>query len=349
MQQYASVNQSWSCGLSIGEYYTLLEKGGMSRTAVQALQDGLSSLDGEDVAILAPGLMKDLVQSALPGIPAYGTKDCSVQHDKYVVCSSPFIYHEIHCAAEKLGISHEQLVYPFAPDVLADTLEAKQAIDLASWNALAAKYAHLHTHGNALTKYFDLNVYLGVAFKYAWDAGLHLSKPQTILDLGTGGSFFPFVCSYYGHKGYGLDRSREHIPEFFVEMADLLGVRVFYADIDTPFAGLDTFGFALDTNSAQDIRAPKHVDRKKERLFFDCVTAFAIGFSEGWVSRDYQHFFNVLRTSSGAEGIRFYSQPNPSGMMANEVLPALLNVGGDILEFRARRGFLSTLDIFLEK
>lgn len=79
------------------------------------------------------------------------------------------------------------------------------------------------THRDHIKKKFlDIEFHLSVALTKTFELGLRSGPPRTILDLGTGCGYFPFVCGYFGHNVLGLDVEGDPLYD---EMIELLGVK----------------------------------------------------------------------------------------------------------------------------
>jgi len=71
------------------------------------------------------------------------------------------------------------------------------------------------------SKYLDLKNWLNVSLGYVLHLNLH-KRPQTsVLDLGTGCGYFPFICRFLGHSVQTLDT--EEIS-MYREMTELLQI-----------------------------------------------------------------------------------------------------------------------------
>lgn len=108
-------------------------------------------------------------------------------------------------------------------------------------------------------KFLDVRTFLVTTLLRAHRLGLHKSPPQSILDLGTGVGYFPFICAHYGHSAVAIDRD---------------GNRVF-EDV-TKWLGVD--------RRAYEINAGERLPHFGKR--FDLVTAFMVNFDR-FPNRDY--------------------------------------------------------------
>lgn len=91
-------------------------------------------------------------------------------------------------------------------------------IDQVKLAELQRRYASSTEH---YAKYVDVKRWLRLNIVRAQDLKLHRCPPRSVLDLGCGGGFFPFVLQHLGHSSLGLD-----IDEFplFTELLDLFRV-----------------------------------------------------------------------------------------------------------------------------
>jgi SAM-dependent methyltransferase len=54
-------------------------------------------------------------------------------------------------------------------------------------------------------KYLDAPLYILQNLLLAYELGLDKGMSRSILDIGTGGAYFPLVCRYFGHQVVGID------------------------------------------------------------------------------------------------------------------------------------------------
>jgi SAM-dependent methyltransferase len=117
-------------------------------------------------------------------------------------------------------------------------------------------------------KYLDCAYWLNQKLDIAMELGLHKSTPLRILDIGTGGGHFPFLCGLFGHDVVGIDID---VP-IYSDICALLGVRRVSHRVER--------GVALP-----DLGGP-----------FDLVTAFAAQFDaeQSWSKEDWAAFLDLL-------------------------------------------------------
>jgi hypothetical protein len=54
-------------------------------------------------------------------------------------------------------------------------------------------------------KYFDIEPWIAENIRRVLELGLRYKKKQTVLDIGTGFGYFPYVCEFFGQDAYALD------------------------------------------------------------------------------------------------------------------------------------------------
>ncbi len=78
-------------------------------------------------------------------------------------------------------------------------------------------------------KFLDVNTFLVGTLSRAHRLGLHKAKPLSVLDIGTGAGYFPFVCQHYGHQAVAIDRRGNDV---FEAVPEWLGVDRRYWEIN---------------------------------------------------------------------------------------------------------------------
>ncbi len=126
----------------------------------------------------------------------------------------------------------------------------------------------------AQEKYLNYKFWLKESLIRFYKLGLHRDEKKTILDIGTGTGYFPFICNEFSHVGFCLD-----VPdnELYDRITDSLGLIKFKRYINS-FELLK-----LNTN---------------ER--FDLVTAYMICFNNHkqenlWSNKEWEFFISDLQ------------------------------------------------------
>jgi hypothetical protein len=143
------------------------------------------------------------------------------------------------------------------------------------------KYAHVDPYPG-FSKYLDAEHYIATALHHYSVAELNPFTRNSILDLGSGAGYFPFVCQNIGHEAMCLDVSDN---PFYGEMIDLLTLNRIEHRIE-PFQLLPSLPHR-----------------------FDVVTAFAICFNGHdtdalWGSNEWSFFLSDLQKNVLTEGGR---------------------------------------------
>jgi SAM-dependent methyltransferase len=91
------------------------------------------------------------------------------------------------------------------------------------WRRQAEIEADLKEARASERKFLDMRRWLGKAWHDAHLAGLLDAPARRVLDIGTGGAHFPFLCRYLGHEIVALDRPGTPV---FDALAGWMGVDV---------------------------------------------------------------------------------------------------------------------------
>ncbi len=141
------------------------------------------------------------------------------------------------------------------------------------WDRLATLPDRLAAAGEA-HKFPDVGKALYEAWLHAEQLDLVGRAPTRILDLGTGGGFFPFVCQFLGHEVVGVDLP--DTADNHAGVRECLGIKAFPHRIR-----------ALEL-------LPKFAEER-----FDMVTGFRVLFDhrlrQRWSTSDWAFLFDDLR------------------------------------------------------
>ena len=159
---------------------------------------------------------------------------------------------------------------------------------------LHAKYDGQMKPGQNWIKYTDAPRWLALNIRRAQDIGLDRDhRHLRVLDLGSGGGYFLFVCRQLGHEGVGLDVPE---PTMYGEMFARFGLR----------------------RVVQPVTAQQKLP---EELLadgsFDLVTAFSIEFNKHapwglWTAADWDFLLGDLRDRFVKPDGRVYLDLNPN-------------------------------------
>lgn len=89
-------------------------------------------------------------------------------------------------------------------------------------SVVKAQYA-VESAGIAHQKYLDTNFWLFENLARVFSLGLHKKKGarKSVLDIGTGPGYFPFLCKYYGHHAEALDVADNAMYNDLVKALDI--------------------------------------------------------------------------------------------------------------------------------
>ncbi len=137
-----------------------------------------------------------------------------------------------------IEFSERDRIYPLLQDLLLPLAD--------QFVGLQARHAdQISTEPMRWPKYLDATFWMFSAWFTANRIGLdEANQPQTILDIGTGPGYFPFLCRHYGHDVIGLDIG----PPCFGDIAGIIGVKRLMVRVE-PMVLLPDFGrrFSLVT------------------------------------------------------------------------------------------------------
>jgi hypothetical protein len=79
-----------------------------------------------------------------------------------------------------------------------------RSVDMTRFSQIQARYRDEAPYPGH-SKYLDITAEMRRALYNAYELGLHRPPPRTVLDLGTGCGYFPYVCNYFGHTAVAVD------------------------------------------------------------------------------------------------------------------------------------------------
>jgi len=187
----------------------------------------------------------------------------------------------------------------------------KSKIDLIHFGEIREKYMDADPYPG-FSKYLELDRYLGTALCHYDLVGLKENKSLSILDIGTGAGYFPFVCVNFGHSVHAID-----VPDqnFYREMVDLLGV------------------VRLEHN-IQSFESLPPMNRR-----FDLITAFAVCFNGHatealWGVNEWHYFLSNLRETVAKPKAELFMKLNcePNGAFYTDEVREYFESEGAILD-----------------
>lgn len=112
-------------------------------------------------------------------------------------------------------------------------------------------------------KYLDVAYYTFLKLLLARDLGLTKGPPRRVLDIGTGGGHFPFVCRFFGHRALGIDIENP----VYESIAACLGIRRTIVRIE-PRKPLPELGGRFDVITACGVSFNKLGEQDDRRLYW---------------------------------------------------------------------------------
>lgn len=112
-------------------------------------------------------------------------------------------------------------------------------------------------------KYLDVALYTLQKLLLAHELGLKGGLPRRVLDIGTGGGHFPFVCQFFGHRVVGIDIENA----LYEGIAACLGVQRTIVRVE-PQQPLPDLGGRFDLITACDITFNDKDDRDGRRVYW---------------------------------------------------------------------------------
>jgi SAM-dependent methyltransferase len=174
--------------------------------------------------------------------------------------------------------------------------------------------------GEGYQKYLDIDRWLYESMRRFYFLGLNkTTEKKTILDLGTGAGYFPFICNYYGHRAEAID-----VPDnpMYNEIVKELGIARF----------------------TQYIRAFKDLEVDKQ---YDLITAAMICFNnhktpDVWHIKEWDYFLKSIS--------RRNLKPNGQVFLSFNAETEEEPVNRELLEyFEMHDGDLINVEVFLKK
>lgn len=123
----------------------------------------------------------------------------------------------------------------FAEDVIA-------TLDLDAFLEIRKKGRELSPSINNI-KYFNIEAYMTEHVRRAMELDMHMRRTDSVLDIGTGFGYFPYVCEFFGNQACAID-----VPghALFDEVTNFLGIKKTHHMIKSG-AKLPDFGGPFDT------------------------------------------------------------------------------------------------------
>ncbi|WP_147154022.1 class I SAM-dependent methyltransferase [Reyranella soli] len=148
---------------------------------------------------------------------------------------------------------------------MRDLLALMAAVDGPRLEILSQEHANaLRTADPASGyKYLDVALYTLQKLLLAHELGLEGGLPRRVLDIGTGGGHFPFVCQFFGHQVVGIDIDNE----LYKGIAACLGIQRTIVRV-TPLALLPNLGQKFDLITACDVTFNDKDDRDGRRVYW---------------------------------------------------------------------------------
>ncbi len=166
---------------------------------------------------------------------------------------------------------------PRRREVMRDLLALLATVDGARLDTLREKYADATQRADAAAgyKYLDVPLYTLQKLLLAHKLGLEGGLPRRVLDIGTGGGHFPFVCRFFGHRAVGVDIGNE----LYEGIAACLGVRRTIVRV-APLTPMPYLGEKFDLITACDVTFNDKDDRDGRRVY--------------WSLAEWRYFLNDL-------------------------------------------------------
>jgi SAM-dependent methyltransferase len=129
-----------------------------------------------------------------------------------------------------------------------------KSIDLNQFQNYQRTYHDADPRPHGYSKYLDIRPWMADKLMHALYLGVDKSKPMTILDVGTGAGYFPYVCKYFGHQVVAIDLD---VVPMYNDLCQFLQIDRRTWRIEK-FQKLPDFGMKFDLISAFMIKFNNH-------------------------------------------------------------------------------------------
>lgn len=220
-----------------------------------------------------------------------------------------------------LEIDRSQAWFSPRRQIMHDLRAMLERIDRRRFEELQRRYAELvrTSDPEAPCKYLDIPLYVWVKLMLARELGLTKGSPRRVLDIGTGGGHFPFVCRFLGHDAIGIDIDYP----LYQDIAACLGVQRTIMRVE-PGASLPDLGGKFDLITAYGVTFNDREDDAEGRRRY-------------WSLKDWKFFFDDILVNQlrypGA--LRLELNPEYSGGALNR---DRLAFNGELLQMASRMG-----------
>jgi SAM-dependent methyltransferase len=155
--------------------------------------------------------------------------------------------------------------HPRRQKIRQDLRALMSTVDSARLDALRGHYAERMQRASADSryKYLDVAFYTLQKLLLAYELGLHDGPPRRVLDIGTGGGHFLFVCRYFGHHAVGIDIENA----LYEGIATALGVKRTIVRI-APHTKLPDLGDRFDLVTACNVSFNDKRNPRGPRLYW---------------------------------------------------------------------------------
>lgn len=154
---------------------------------------------------------------------------------------------------------------PRRREIMRDLLALLATVDGPRLDRLREEYADAARSADAAAgyKYLDVAPYTLQKLLLAHELGLEGGLPRRVLDIGTAGGHFPFVCRFFGHRVIGVDIGNE----LYEGIASSLGVQRTLVRV-APLTQMPYLGEKFDLITACDITFNDKDDRDGRRVYW---------------------------------------------------------------------------------